>query len=189
MKQELSPHQLVRMAIMLTLLIVSARLVIPLPLLDYISLQIVIIYLIFPILGLKKGLMVSIVYLIVGLLGVPIFAAGGGIYYVFKPTFGFLLAFSLFPLIQYSIRKIPIKMNETFKIFCSNYAALIVIHFAGILYKFFILNITMDGNLYQVSAILTISTIIDFASDIFLVTLASIMELTIKNLNFCLAKN
>lgn len=80
-------------------------------------------------------------------------------------------------------------MNETFKILCSNYAALIVIHFAGILYKFFILNITMDGNLYQVSAILTISTIIDFASDIFLVTLASIIELTLKNLSFCLAKN
>lgn len=32
-------------------------------------------------------------YLIIGLLGVPVFASGGGLFYLFKPTFGYLLGF------------------------------------------------------------------------------------------------
>ena len=34
------------------------------------------------------------VYLILGLIGVPIFAAGGGLSYLIRPTFGFLLGFA-----------------------------------------------------------------------------------------------
>ena len=34
------------------------------------------------------------VYLILGLMGVPIFAAGGGLSYLIRPTFGFLLGFA-----------------------------------------------------------------------------------------------
>lgn len=33
-------------------------------------------------------------YLLIGLLGVPVFAAGGGPAYLIRPTFGFLLGFA-----------------------------------------------------------------------------------------------
>ena len=47
------------------------------------------------ILGKKLGALSVITYIIVGLAGVPVFAAGGGIGYVLRPGFGFLLGFIL----------------------------------------------------------------------------------------------
>ena len=47
------------------------------------------------LLGSKLGALRVIVYLFIGLIGVPVFAAGGGIGYVFRPGFGFLLGFAL----------------------------------------------------------------------------------------------
>ena len=44
------------------------------------------------LLGPNLGSLSQALYLILGLLGLPIFASGGGINYVFQPTFGFLLA-------------------------------------------------------------------------------------------------
>jgi biotin transport system substrate-specific component len=41
----------------------------------------------------KLGSISVMVYLLIGLLGVPVFAAGGGFTYVFRPGFGFLLGF------------------------------------------------------------------------------------------------
>lgn len=46
------------------------------------------------LLGTSKGTMAVIVYLMMGLMGLPIFAAGGGIGYIFRPGFGFLLGFA-----------------------------------------------------------------------------------------------
>lgn len=46
------------------------------------------------LLGSSKGTMAVVVYLMMGLMGLPIFAAGGGIGYIFRPGFGFLLGFA-----------------------------------------------------------------------------------------------
>ena len=47
------------------------------------------------ILGKKLGTISVITYIALGLIGVPVFAAGGGIAYVLRPGFGFLLGFVL----------------------------------------------------------------------------------------------
>ncbi len=47
------------------------------------------------ILGKKLGALSVLTYILVGLAGVPVFAAGGGIGYVLRPGFGFLLGFIL----------------------------------------------------------------------------------------------
>ena len=46
-------------------------------------------------LGPWKGAAASLIYLALGLAGLPIFSAGGGFGYVFYPTFGYLLGFVL----------------------------------------------------------------------------------------------
>lgn len=43
------------------------------------------------ILGSKKGALSVGIYVLLGLMGVPVFTGGGGIGYIFQPTFGFLI--------------------------------------------------------------------------------------------------
>jgi biotin transport system substrate-specific component len=45
------------------------------------------------ILGGRLGALSQLVYILVGLMGIPIFAQGGGPGYVLQPTFGYLLGF------------------------------------------------------------------------------------------------
>ena len=47
------------------------------------------------VLGPRLGAVSALVYVALGLLGVPIFTEGGGLGYVFKPTFGYLISFAL----------------------------------------------------------------------------------------------
>lgn len=43
------------------------------------------------LLGAKKGAICCLVYLTIGLVGLPVFTGGGGLQYIFQPTFGYLL--------------------------------------------------------------------------------------------------
>ena len=45
------------------------------------------------LLGWKKGMASMAVYCFMGLVGVPVFSAGGGIFYVLKPSFGYIVGF------------------------------------------------------------------------------------------------
>ena len=45
------------------------------------------------LLGAKRGGLSTLVYVLIGLVGLPIFTEGGGPQYILKPTFGYLLAF------------------------------------------------------------------------------------------------
>ena len=45
------------------------------------------------LLGKKKGAYSQILYVVTGLIGIPVFTSGGGPAYIFQPTFGFLLGF------------------------------------------------------------------------------------------------
>lgn len=47
------------------------------------------------VLGARPGAMAVGSYVLLGLLGVPVFASGGGPAYILQPTFGYLLAFIL----------------------------------------------------------------------------------------------
>ncbi len=45
------------------------------------------------LLGWKKGMIAMFVYALTGLVGLPVFSEGGGIFYVIKPSFGYILGF------------------------------------------------------------------------------------------------
>ncbi len=47
------------------------------------------------LLGAKRALASVSTYLIIGLSGIPVFATGGGLSYLLKPTFGFLIGFAV----------------------------------------------------------------------------------------------
>ncbi len=41
----------------------------------------------------KKAFLSQFIYIIIGLAGLPVFSLGGGIQYVFKNTFGYIIGF------------------------------------------------------------------------------------------------
>lgn len=63
-----------------------------------ITLQTVCVLLAGMVLGPGAGALSQVVYLIVGLMGLPVFAGGGGPAYLMKPSFGYLLGFVAAPV-------------------------------------------------------------------------------------------
>ena len=47
------------------------------------------------LLGSRKGMISVVAYMLLGLAGLPIFSEGGGIWYIFKPSFGYIIGFCL----------------------------------------------------------------------------------------------
>lgn len=89
-----SIYQLVLSGICVALLIVSAQVRIPIPFYPVpLSMQTFAVLLIALVLPAKQSFQTVFIYLILGLIGLPIFSSGGGFSYVFQPGFGYLLGF------------------------------------------------------------------------------------------------
>lgn len=81
-------------ALFVALMTASAYIQIPFPLVP-LTFQTVVAVLCGLFLGAKKGVISMAVYCFAGVLGLPVFAAGGGFAYVLKPSFGYILGFIL----------------------------------------------------------------------------------------------
>ena len=81
-------------AIFSALMVAGAYITIPFPLVP-LTFQTVISVLAGLLLGAKKGAVSMAVYCFAGLIGIPVFTAGGGIFYVLKPSFGYIAGFIL----------------------------------------------------------------------------------------------
>lgn len=90
--QNQSVKRLVMCGIFAALIGVGAFIQIPIPLVP-LSMQDFFVMLAGILLGAKYGALSVIIYLIIGLLGFPVFTHGGGITYVLQPTFGFMIGF------------------------------------------------------------------------------------------------
>lgn len=75
-----------------TLIIIGAFIKIPIPYIPF-TLQVFFVNMAMLMLGAKWGGMAVGIYIAMGLIGIPIFTAGGGWSYVFHPTFGYLIGF------------------------------------------------------------------------------------------------
>ncbi|MBZ9687674.1 biotin transporter BioY [Clostridium estertheticum] len=88
------------------------------------------------ILGAKLGALSQITYLILGLIGVPVFSGGtGGLTSVVSPTFGFLISFIV---AAYVIGRLTEKNKSLSKIIFSVISGSFVIYIIGIPYFYFI---------------------------------------------------
>ena len=83
---------LVLSSLLTALTVISARLNLAIGIIP-ITMQTLAVILTGLLLGPRAGWQVPALYLFMGLIGFPVFSGGGGIGYLFKPTFGFLLGF------------------------------------------------------------------------------------------------
>ena len=102
------------------------------------------------LLGRRWGALSQAVYVLLGLVGLPIFTMGGGFGYVFQPTFGFLLGLIPSALV---IGLITRKSRRPLRIILACAAGLATLYAVGLPYMAMILNGYM-GKGMDLSAIL-----------------------------------
>ena len=93
-KKSISTHMLVLCALFTALIAVGAFIRIPIPLWPF-TLQSLFATLAALLLGRRYGTLACTAYIVLGLVGLPIFTKGGGPQYVFEPTFGCILGFAV----------------------------------------------------------------------------------------------
>ncbi len=126
------------------------------------------------LLGPKLGSLSQLVYILLGLSGVRIFAGfSGGPQIILKPSFGFLIGFTF---AAYIVGKIAHngKNISLRQVFLATLAGTLVIYLFGVPYMYFILN-TVVGKSLPFSVALKTGCIIFLPGDIFKAILSSLI--------------
>ena len=123
-------------AIFVALIAAGAFIRIPVPIVPF-TLQYLFTMLAGLLLGSKRGAVTVCVYIVLGLIGLPIFAEGGGIGYVFQPSFGYLIGFAAGAFVTgYITEKAALPSMK--RIIAANFAGLGIVYFTGMLYYYLI---------------------------------------------------
>lgn len=130
------------------------------------------------LLRVKLGTMSVIVYLCIGLIGIPVFAAGGGPAYVFRPGFGFLLGFAF---AAWAMGLIVKKLNATglLPMLLASVAGLIIYYSMGAVYFYLIKNLYV-GEAVSWKVVIVQYCLITVLPDFILCVLASLLSVKIK---------
>ncbi len=91
-RQGYSVRSITHVGICLALLVISSKITIPTPAIQF-TLQTFAVGFSALFLGPKLGALTQTLFLTLGLIGLPVFSGGGGPAYIFRPSFGYLLAF------------------------------------------------------------------------------------------------
>lgn len=141
-KTSLSIREIILCALFSALIGVGAFIKIPIPVVPF-TLQFLFTNLAGLLLGKRLGGISVGVYIAVGLVGLPVFSSGGGLGYVFYPTFGYIIGFWLGAHVAgYIVDKMQERSkNSLFKTaLIAGFANLIVVYALGMIYYYFIAN-------------------------------------------------
>ena len=90
------------------------------------------------VLGKRLAVVSVLLYIVIGLIGIPIFANGGGITYVLQPTFGYLIGFVF---AAYIVGHFSEKSDSITMLIIVSIIAMIVIYLFGMVYFIWIQNV------------------------------------------------
>ena len=125
------------------LYVLGAKLVIPVGIIP-LTMQTMVVILAGMLLKPKDIFLSYAVYFLMGLVGLPVFASGGGLQYVLQPSFGFLLSFP-FAACLISILKSKFALHSFVSIFPVCLLALLFIYVIGCSYMYIIFNFYMGS--------------------------------------------
>lgn len=132
-------------ALFTSLIICGTYIRIPVPFIPF-TLQSAFVTLSGLLLGCKKSAASTVTYLLLGLVGFPVFTGGGGLSYVFNPTFGYIIGFilgaSLTGLIAQKFSPKNFRTN-----LLAGFVGLAVIYVCGIVYYCLINSIHLHTEL------------------------------------------
>ncbi len=169
-------QRIIQNSIFLCLLIISGKISFPLGGISF-TLQ---LFVVFIIALLSKPLDIFLIfftYIFFGLIGLPIFSVGGGLGYIYQPSFGFLIGFWIMCYPIYFTKKILSKFIKN--IYIINIIAcligLISDYLIGFVYAIIVFNIYLENN-YSIYKILTLVIIPFIILDLIKLISASIIE-------------
>lgn len=130
------------------------------------------------LLGKKQGVISIVVYIIVGLIGVPVFTGGGGIGYILSPTFGYIIGFALGSFVSGSIIG-RFKQHTYTRYLAASLFGMIAVYSVGVLYYWLIMTFYMKASV-GVSVLIINCFLIFVPADTVLCVLFSYMAYRIK---------
>ncbi|MEG0830212.1 MAG: biotin transporter BioY [Anaerovoracaceae bacterium] len=127
-------ENLILCALFTALIIVGAFIRIPIPVVPF-TLQFLFTMLAGLLLGGKLGFTSVIVYIGMGLLGLPIFAEGGGLAYILKPSFGYIIGFAVAAYVTGSIANKSVRPSYK-RLLIGNFIGLAIVYLFGMVYYY-----------------------------------------------------
>ena len=146
----MTTKRLVLIAVFTALIIVGGLVSVPIPFTQIqLSFQVVFVITAGMVLGGRDGALAVLVYIAMGLLGLPVFTQGGGPQYVFMPSFGYLIGFPIGALVCGALCG-RLKKPTRGKVFLCAALGCIPIYIIGATYQALILYYYY-GNAYAVA--------------------------------------
>ncbi len=169
--------ELILVALFTALIAVGAFIKIPVPYVPM-TLQLMFTNLAALMLGARLGALSSLVYLIIGLLGIPIFTKGGGPWYILQPTFGYLVAFVIGAYVAGKIVEKSREKNLEVYLLAS-LVNILIVYSLGFLYGVFIINVYL-GKGVAIKNLIPAFVLTPLPGDIITLTLSSAMVNRLK---------
>lgn len=168
----LKARDLTMIAIFASLTAIGAFIKIPLPIVPF-TLQYFFCALGAMILGSKKGALAQVLYVLMGLIGIPVFTQGGGIQYIFNLTFGYLIGFIVGSFVIGKIIE-NVKNINIIKVLATCILGLLIICLFGAIHMYIIYNFYL-GQAIGIWKIINIGILAFLPGDLLLSIIISIV--------------
>lgn len=119
-------------AMFVALIAAGAFLKIPVPVVPF-TLQYLFTMLAGMLLGARRGCLAVCIYILLGLIGLPVFANGGGISYVLQPSFGYIIGFAVGAYVTGLIAHGNTAPSVR-RLLAANFSGLAIVYLFGIVY-------------------------------------------------------
>ena len=130
--RRITTKDMIMCALFTALIAVGAFIKVPVPVVPF-TLQFLFTMLAGLIMGGRLGAISVGLYAVLGLVGLPIFAEGGGIWYVLKPSFGYIIGFALGSLVTGLM--VEKQKNLTMgRLLAANFTGLAIVYACGMIY-------------------------------------------------------
>lgn len=134
--------KMVLCALFTALISVGAYIKIPVPVVPF-TLQYLFTLLSGLLLGSKWGMFSVVIYILLGLVGLPVFAQGGGIGYVFQPSFGYIIGFAVGTFVTGLIAEKKVRPGFG-RLLMASFAGLGIIYLFGMAYYYLLSNFYLN---------------------------------------------
>lgn len=129
-------RNMVLCALFVALIVVGAFIKIPIPVVPF-TLQFLFTMLAGLLLGKKWGAISVSVYILMGLIGLPVFAEGGGPSYLLRPSFGYIIGFAVAAYVTGMIAN-QVENPGYKRLLAANFIGLGIVYLFGMVYYYLI---------------------------------------------------